>query len=91
MLGAVAHVCATDLPEALDLLAAGDAWASIAPVVLPLADLVRAGLVPLRAGEPGQVKTLFDPSATLSRAADHGRASGRAVALRQSRVSSTGR
>lgn len=76
VLGVVAHVCGTDLPEALDLLAAGGAWASIAPAVLPLEDLVVAGLIPLGLGEPGQVKTLFDPSATVSRAADHGRVSG---------------
>lgn len=72
ILGTVAHICATDLPAAVDLLAAGGpAWAAIAPAVLPLDDLVARGLVPLGAGKPGYVKTLFDPAATVPRAANH--------------------
>jgi threonine dehydrogenase-like Zn-dependent dehydrogenase len=71
ILGTVAHVCATDLPAALDLLAAGDAWDAVAPAVLPLDDLVPSGLIPLGAGTPGQIKTLIDPAATSPRAAAH--------------------
>jgi threonine dehydrogenase-like Zn-dependent dehydrogenase len=83
VLGTVAHVCATDLPVALDLLAAGTVWADIAPTVLPLDDLVEAGLAPLGAGTSGvgtsgvgtsgQIKTLIDPAAAGRRAADHSR------------------
>jgi threonine dehydrogenase-like Zn-dependent dehydrogenase len=74
VLGTVAHVCATDLPEALDLLAGrAEAWDDIAPAVFPIEDLVGAGLAPLGAGQPGQVKTLFDPAIAEPRAADHTR------------------
>jgi (R,R)-butanediol dehydrogenase / meso-butanediol dehydrogenase / diacetyl reductase len=73
VLGTVAHVCATDLPAALDLLATAPAgWAAVAPEVLPLDDLVTGGLEPLGAGRPSRVKTLFDPSATERRTARHG-------------------
>jgi threonine dehydrogenase-like Zn-dependent dehydrogenase len=73
VLGTVAHSCATDLPAALDLLASRASWDDIAPLVFPLDDLVSEGLVPLGAGRPGQVKTLFAPAATAPRAADHRR------------------
>ncbi|HLJ99159.1 MAG TPA: alcohol dehydrogenase catalytic domain-containing protein [Streptosporangiaceae bacterium] len=88
ILGTVAHVCETDLPHALDLLAEGGAiWAGLAPDVLPLEALVSEGLVPLGAGGAARgaggaadgaggaarVKTLFDPSASHPRVADHGR------------------
>ena len=70
--GTVAHVCATDLPAALDLLAADTAaWSRIAPAVLPLEALVEDGLVPLGAGRSARIKTLFDPGAATQRAADH--------------------
>jgi threonine dehydrogenase-like Zn-dependent dehydrogenase len=76
-LGTVAHVCATDLPAALDLLAASPAdWSTVAPDVLPLGDLVTGGLEPLGAGRPVRVKTLFDPSATQPRPARHRRTDG---------------
>lgn len=72
VLGTVAHVCATDLPAALDLLAASPAaWSAVAPDVLPLDDLVTGGLEPLGAGRPSRVKTLFDPSAAQQRKARH--------------------
>jgi threonine dehydrogenase-like Zn-dependent dehydrogenase len=64
VLGTVAHVCATDLPAALDLLAQDPAaWTRIAPAVLPLDALVEDGLVPLGAGRPAHIKTLFAPAA----------------------------
>jgi (R,R)-butanediol dehydrogenase / meso-butanediol dehydrogenase / diacetyl reductase len=72
VLGTVAHVCATDLPTALDLLAEGaDLWNRVAPVVLPLDTLVEDGFVPLALGRSPRVKTLFDPDAAAPRAARH--------------------
>jgi len=74
VLGTVAHVCATDLPEAIDLLAGrAQAWNDIAPRVFPLEDLVEEGLAPLGAGKSHQIKTLFDPAVAALRAADHTR------------------
>ena len=73
VLGTVAHVCASDLPVAMDLLAGGGRiWDQVAATVLPLDDLVTAGLVPLAGGRPGQVKTLFGPSVRAPRPAWHG-------------------
>jgi (R,R)-butanediol dehydrogenase / meso-butanediol dehydrogenase / diacetyl reductase len=74
VLGSVAHICADDLPTAIDLLAAPQAasWSDLAPTVFPLDDLTAEGLVPLGAGQPRQIKTLFDPAATAPRPADHG-------------------
>jgi (R,R)-butanediol dehydrogenase / meso-butanediol dehydrogenase / diacetyl reductase len=73
VLGTVAHVCAEDLPVAVDLLADGNAatWSSLAPTVFPLEDLLQEGLLPLQAGRPRQVKTLFDPAATVACRAEH--------------------
>lgn len=72
ILGTVAHVCATDLPAALDLLATdAGTWARVAPAVLPLDALVEDGLVPLGAGRSASIKTLFAPGATTPRAAAH--------------------
>lgn len=73
VLGTVAHVCAADLPAAIDLLASGDpgTWNRLAPAVYPLHSLIQEGLLPLGAGHPRQVKTLFDPAATASRPAGH--------------------
>lgn len=73
ILGTVAHVCPADLPAAIELLASGDAaiWSSLAPTVFPLDDLVQEGLLPLGAGHPRQIKTLFDPAATTARPAEH--------------------
>jgi (R,R)-butanediol dehydrogenase / meso-butanediol dehydrogenase / diacetyl reductase len=74
VLGTVAHVCATDLPAALDLLAGrAGSWDDIAPAVFPLSGLVAEGLVPLGAGRSRQIKTLFDPAARQPRAARHAR------------------
>jgi (R,R)-butanediol dehydrogenase / meso-butanediol dehydrogenase / diacetyl reductase len=75
ILGTVAHVCAEDLPAAMDLLAGRAAsWDDIAPAVFPLGDLVAEGLVPLGAGRSRQIKTLFDPAGAARRAASHHRA-----------------
>jgi (R,R)-butanediol dehydrogenase / meso-butanediol dehydrogenase / diacetyl reductase len=62
IIGAVAHVCATDLPEALDALAerTGD-WSDVAPQLLTLDELVPRGLRPLADGRAPQIKALIDP------------------------------
>jgi (R,R)-butanediol dehydrogenase / meso-butanediol dehydrogenase / diacetyl reductase len=69
VVGTVAHTCAADLPQALDVLAGRPSWDDIAGTVYPLTDLVSKGL----AGDSGQIKTLFDPSAAAPRPADHRR------------------
>ena len=38
-----------------------DLWAEVAPVVLPLEDLVEKGLTPMVEGGPAPIKTLLDP------------------------------
>ncbi len=63
ILGGVAHVVDTDLPEALRLLASrAEGWADVAPIAFPLADVVDAGLAPHTAGL--RVKTLIAPGLT---------------------------
>jgi (R,R)-butanediol dehydrogenase/meso-butanediol dehydrogenase/diacetyl reductase len=73
LIGTQAHVIASDLPMAVDLIAADpEIWASVAPNVLPLDQVVEAGLIPMAKGESGQIKTLFDPVATAPRPLDTG-------------------
>ena len=73
VLGTVAHVCATDMPAAVSLLAGGaPVWDEIAPRVFSLDDLAGEGLSPLGSGTPRQIKTLFDPAAAAARPARHG-------------------
>ena len=74
VVGTVAHVFATDLPEAVRLLGTRPDWSDVAHEVIPLADLVTDGLQPLVDGTTQQVKTLIDPWATSARPAKHGRA-----------------
>ena len=57
---AVAHVCAEDLPEALDILARTDIAEKIVDGVIPLERLVEDGLVPL-AERRAAGKILVDP------------------------------
>jgi (R,R)-butanediol dehydrogenase/meso-butanediol dehydrogenase/diacetyl reductase len=69
LIGTNAHVCAVDLPEALRLLAGrGTRWTDVAPHLLPLAELVPAGIRPMAEGRGARVKTLIDPWATSARA-----------------------
>jgi (R,R)-butanediol dehydrogenase / meso-butanediol dehydrogenase / diacetyl reductase len=73
LIGTQAHVFASDLPMAVDLIAADPAiWASVAPSVLPLDQVVEAGLIPMAKGESGQIKTLLDPAVTAPRPLDTG-------------------
>jgi threonine dehydrogenase-like Zn-dependent dehydrogenase len=73
IVGTVAHVIGTDLPEAVRLLGTRDDWSDVASEVIPLSGLVDDGLVPLVEASAHQVKTLIDPWATESRPAHHGR------------------
>ena len=56
----VAHVCATDLPEALELLSARTLSKTLLDSVVPLTDVVQRGLEPLVAGTASG-KILVDP------------------------------
>jgi (R,R)-butanediol dehydrogenase/meso-butanediol dehydrogenase/diacetyl reductase len=72
LVGTVAHVCGRDLPRALEILAArSGGWGDVAPVVRPLSELQSHGLIPLAAGTPLEIKTLFDPRVDHVRAATY--------------------
>ncbi len=62
LIGTNAHAFALDFPEALRLLALRvEGWADVAPVVVPLDNLVDDGLVPVVEGRAPRIKTLIDP------------------------------
>jgi threonine dehydrogenase-like Zn-dependent dehydrogenase len=68
MIGTYAHVCAVDLPAALDLLAArADGWADVCPTVTPLDRVVEDALQPLIEGSTVRIKALIDPFAAAPR------------------------
>ncbi|KXX62422.1 hypothetical protein AZG88_29420 [Rhodococcus sp. LB1] len=68
LVGTNAHVCASDLPEALRLLAARKGgWTDVAPVALSLDELVEEGLKPLAERRSARIKTLIDPWASATR------------------------
>lgn len=73
VVGSVAHVFATDVPEAVRLLGTRPDWSDLASRVLPLDGVVDAALVPLLRGGAGQIKTLIDPWIAASRPAVHTR------------------
>jgi threonine dehydrogenase-like Zn-dependent dehydrogenase len=73
IIGSVAHVIATDLPEAVRLLASRDDWSDLAHEVLPLDAVVDDALKPLLDGSASQIKTLIDPWIDQPRPADHAR------------------
>ena len=63
VLGSMAHVCAVDLPLALDMVAARkENWSDLAPEVLSLEEVVETGLPDLVAGTSPRIKTLADPA-----------------------------
>lgn len=74
IVGTVAHVYASDLPEAVRLLGTRPDWSDIASEVIPLEALVTEGIDPLVDATSRQIKTLIDPWATSTRPAVHGRA-----------------
>jgi (R,R)-butanediol dehydrogenase/meso-butanediol dehydrogenase/diacetyl reductase len=68
LIGTNAHVCGRDLPDALGLLATrGGNWSDVAPTIIPLADLVSEGILPMADGRGTRVKTLIDPWAPVAR------------------------
>lgn len=68
LIGTNAHVCGTDLPEAVRLLALREqGWSDVAPRALSLGELVEEGLRPLAEGRSTRIKTLIDPRAERSR------------------------
>lgn len=71
IVGTVAHVVSTDLPEAVRLLGAREDWTDVAHKVLPIRAVVESALRPLIDGTPDQVKTLIDPWAVDARPAIH--------------------
>lgn len=71
IVGTVAHVVKTDLPEAVRLLGTRDDWSDIASEVLPLDKALSDGISPLTDGSATQIKALIDPWSTQSRAAVH--------------------
>jgi len=73
IVGTVAHVYATDLPEAVRLLGTRPDWSDIAGEVIPLGALLTDGLDPLVDGSTRQIKTLVDPWANSARPAEHTR------------------
>lgn len=72
IVGTLAHVIATDLPEAVRLLGTRADWSDVASTVLPL-EGVEGALRDLVAGRPDQIKTLIDPWIDVARPADHSR------------------
>jgi (R,R)-butanediol dehydrogenase/meso-butanediol dehydrogenase/diacetyl reductase len=68
LVGSNASVFDVDLPKALRLIAAREAgWADIAPVALPLEEVVSGALEPIVSGTSSQIKTLIDPRSDQSR------------------------
>ncbi|NYI40226.1 zinc-dependent alcohol dehydrogenase [Demequina lutea] len=71
IVGTVALVFATDLPEAVRLLGLRPDWTDFTREVIPLESLVVDGLEPLVAGHSRQIKTLIDPWINAPRAPVH--------------------
>jgi len=68
LIGTNAHVFGLDFPDALSLLASrAGGWADIAPIALPLGQLVDEGLMPMVEGRSTRIKTLIDPWAEEAR------------------------
>jgi (R,R)-butanediol dehydrogenase/meso-butanediol dehydrogenase/diacetyl reductase len=69
VVGTNAHVCDVDLPRALELLGTRSTpWDDVAPVALPLDQLVSGGIAPIVEGSSKQIKTLIDPWSQSARA-----------------------
>lgn len=68
LIGTNAHVCGTDLPEAVRLLAQrAEGWADVAPEAFPLEAAVDEGIRPIAERRSTRVKTLIDPWASAPR------------------------
>jgi (R,R)-butanediol dehydrogenase/meso-butanediol dehydrogenase/diacetyl reductase len=69
LIGTNAHAFAADFPAAAELVAAREeGWADIAPIAVPLEDLVPVALTEMRNGAADRIKTLVDPWAQETRA-----------------------
>lgn len=71
IVGTVALVFATDLPEAVRLLGQRPDWTDFTREIIPLESLIEDGLEPLVAGHSRQIKTLIDPWITSPRTPVH--------------------
>lgn len=68
LLGSAAQVRGLDLPAAIGLVAArSEGWADIAPIALPLDEVLEVGILPLVEHRATQVKILVDPGAKRQR------------------------
>jgi len=62
LVGTMAHAFPADFPEAVRLLGTRQGgWNDLAPLALPLTDLVEGALIPMAEGRSQRIKTLFDP------------------------------
>ena len=67
LIGTLAHVLDADLGLAVDLLEEGAAlWGQVAPVVVPLEEVVSTGLRPMIEGGETPIKLLLDPHIDVS-------------------------
>ncbi|WP_400995701.1 zinc-binding dehydrogenase [Agromyces sp. GXQ0307] len=73
VVGTVAHVFATDFPEAVRLLGTRPDWSDVAPDVIPLDRVVDEALEPMLRGGPRRIKALVDPRISEPRPAVHTR------------------
>ena len=68
LVGTNAHVFAADFADAARLVGSrAGGWSDVAPVALPLEDLVGRGLQPMVDGRAERIKTLIDPWSTAVR------------------------
>ena len=73
LVGTNAHVFATDFEDAARLVRGrSEGWSDVAPVALPLEQLIADGLQPMVEGRPERIKTLVDPWTTSIRPAAGG-------------------
>jgi len=74
LVGTRAQVFEADFADAASLVASRpQGWSDVAPIALPLEQLVTDGLLPMTEGRPERIKTLIDPWATAIRPASGAR------------------
>lgn len=74
LVGTRAQVFEADFADAASLVASRpQGWSDVAPIALPLEQLVTDGLLPMAEGRPERIKTLIDPWATAVRSASGAR------------------
>lgn len=68
VIGTNAHAFDADVPEAARLIASRrEGWSDVAPLALPLREMVERALVPLSDGTSSRIKNLIDPWAEQER------------------------